>query len=272
MNQITKEVSNAIRVLREKVPLVHNITNYVTVNDCANALLAIGASPIMADDIAEAADISAVSSALVLNIGTLNQRTVASMLAAGKRANELGIPVVFDPVGAGASKLRNDATREILEQVRLTVLRGNISEVSFVAGLAVSTKGVDASEADGGNDAVAVAKAVAEKLGCTAAVTGAVDVIADGKRVAQIRNGHPMLSRVTGTGCMTSSLVGAYAGALRDGFTAAVAGIASMGIAGELAYEAAGQTGTGIFHIAIIDALSRLNPVLLEERAKLDEI
>ncbi|TQI66452.1 hydroxyethylthiazole kinase [Clostridium sp. KNHs216] len=272
MNQITKEVSNAIRVLREKIPLVHNITNYVTVNDCANALLAIGASPIMADDIAEAADISAISSALVLNIGTLNQRTVASMLAAGKRANELGIPVVFDPVGAGASKLRNDATREILEQVRLTVLRGNISEVSFVAGLAASTKGVDASEADGGNDAVAVAKAVAEKLGCTAAVTGAVDVIADGKRVVQIRNGHPMLSRVTGTGCMTSSLVGAYAGTLRDGFTAAVAGIASMGIAGELAYEAAGQTGTGSFHIAIIDALSRLNPVLLEERAKLDEI
>ena len=117
MNQITKEVADAIRVLRETVPLVHNITNYVTVNDCANALLAIGASPIMADDIAEAGDISAISSALVLNIGTLNQRTVASMLAAGKRANKLGIPVVFDPVGAGASKLRNDTTEEILEQV-----------------------------------------------------------------------------------------------------------------------------------------------------------
>ncbi|MBW7572135.1 hydroxyethylthiazole kinase [Caproiciproducens faecalis] len=271
MNQITNEVSNAVRILRETVPLVHNITNYVTVNDCANALLAIGASPIMADDIAEAADISAISSALVLNIGTLNQRTIASMLAAGKKANELGIPVVFDPVGAGASKLRNDATREILKQVKITVLRGNISEVSFVAGLNVSTKGVDASEADGGNDAVAIAKAVAEQLGCTAAITGAVDVISDGKRVIKIHNGHPMLSKVTGTGCMTSALVGAYAGALRDGLTASVAGVVSMGIAGELAYEAAGQTGTGSFHIAVINALGRLDSELMEKRAKLDE-
>lgn len=271
MNQITNEVIQAIETLRKTVPLVHNITNYVTVNDCANALLAIGASPIMADDIAEAADITAISSALVINIGTLNQRTIASMLAAGKRANEIGIPVVFDPVGAGASKLRNDVTREILNQVKISVLRGNISEISFVAGLDVSTKGVDASAADDGHDAVAVARAVAQKLGCTAAITGAVDVISDGNRVVKISNGHPMLSKVTGTGCMTSALVGAYAGVVRDGFTAAVAGIASMGIAGEIAFGKAGQTGTGSFHIAIIDALSKLDSSIMEERAKLDE-
>lgn len=271
MNTLTKEVSQAIAKLREQRPLVHNITNYVTVNDCANALLAIGASPIMADDIAEAADITAISSALVINIGTLNRRTVESMLAAGKRANELGIPVVLDPVGAGASKLRNSTVRSILEQVRITVLRGNISEVAFVAGLNVSTRGVDASEADGSHDAAAVAREVARKFGCTAAVTGAVDVVSDGAGSVKIRNGNPMLKRVTGTGCMTSALVGAYAGALKDGFLAAAAGIASMGIAGELAFEKAGRSGTGSFHIAVIDALSQLDAAVMEARAKLDE-
>jgi hydroxyethylthiazole kinase len=271
MNRITKDVCGAVDFLRTAVPLVHNITNYVTVNDCANALLAIGASPIMADDMEEAADITSISSALVINIGTLNQRTIASMLAAGKRANERGIPVVLDPVGAGASRLRNETVRKILEQVKIAVLRGNISEVSFVAGLDVSTKGVDASDSDAKHDAVSVAKTVAEQLGCTAAVTGAVDVISDGKRTAEIRNGHPMLGRVTGTGCMTSALVGAFAGACGDRFTAAVAGIAAMGIAGEIAFEQAGSAGTGSFHIAVIDALSRLDGKLVERMAKIDE-
>ncbi len=270
MNQITKDVVKAIAAVRNKTPLVHNITNYVTVNDCANAVLAIGASPIMADDILEAADIAAISSALVLNIGTLNQRTIASMVAAGKRANELGIPVVLDPVGAGASALRNDTVKMLLEQVRMSIIRGNISEVGFLAGLQVATKGVDAAEIDAGNDAAAVAKAVAACFHCVAAITGAVDVISDGTRVVKIHNGHPMLSKVTGTGCMTTSLVGSFAGAA-DAFTAAVGGIASMGIAGELAYEKAGKLGTGSFHIAIIDALSMLDADLMEKRAKLYE-
>ncbi|NLG93592.1 MAG: hydroxyethylthiazole kinase [Clostridiales bacterium] len=271
MNTITKEISQAIARLREAAPLVHNITNYVTVNDCANALLAIGASPIMADDLAESGEITAISSALVLNIGTLNRHTVDSMLAAGKRANECGVPVVFDPVGAGASKLRNDTVKTILEQVKITILRGNISEVSFVAGLDAATKGVDASAVDGRRDAVSVAGLAAERLGCTVAITGAVDVISDGKRVVKIHNGHPMLSKVTGTGCMTSALAGAYAGANKDAFVAAAAGVASMGIAGEIAYEKAGHLGTGGFHIAVIDALSRLDSAVMEARGKLDE-
>ncbi len=138
---VKQEAAKLNTGMRNTVPLVHNITNYVTVNDCANALLAIGASPIMADDMLEAADITAISSALVINIGTLNQRTIESMILAGKRANELGIPVVFDPVGAGASKLRNETTQRILEQVEISILRGNLSEVSYVAGLSASTKG-----------------------------------------------------------------------------------------------------------------------------------
>jgi hydroxyethylthiazole kinase len=271
MNEITKNVSAQITELRNKVPLVHNMTNYVTVNDVANAVLAIGASPIMADDIGETADITAISSALVINIGTLNERTIASMIVSGKKANALGIPVVFDPVGAGASKLRNDTTKEILEEVHIAILRGNLSEVSFVAGLEVSTKGVDSSEADEKHDSVSVAKTAATKWNCVVAITGAVDVISDGEKVVKISNGHKMLSKVTGTGCMTTALVGAFAGVGTDYFTAAVAGVASMGIAGEMAYEKAGSIGTGSFHIAILDALSNLDENIMSERVKLDE-
>lgn len=272
MNKITENAADLLKNLRKTVPLVHNITNYVTVNDVANAVLAIGASPIMADDIEEAADITAISRALVLNMGTLNKRTVTSMLAAGKRANELGVPVVFDPVGAGASALRNETARKITEQVPLCVIRGNLSELSFIAGLGASTKGVDSAQEDEKNDAVTVAKAAAQKLHCIAALTGKVDVITDGTRVVQIENGHPMLSKVTGTGCMASALVGAFAGACGGDFlTAAAAGVCSMGIAGELAYEASGEKGTGSFHTAVIDALSRLDAALMKERARLYE-
>ncbi len=266
-----KNSAELITRLRAQSPLVHNLTNYVTVNDVANAVLAIGASPIMADDSDETADITAISSALVINMGTLNSRTIASMILSGKKANELGIPVVFDPVGAGASKLRNDTAEKIMKQVKIAILRGNLSEVSFVAGLAVSTKGVDSSEADAGNDRVAVAQDVARKFGLVAAITGAVDVISDGDRVVKIANGHPMLARVTGTGCMTSALVGSYAGVSSDYLTAAAAGVASMGIAGEIAYEKAGSMGTGSFHIGIIDALSGLDAETIMQRAKLDE-
>lgn len=271
MNQITKNVAELITEVRSKVPLIHNITNYVTVNDCANAVLAIGASPVMADDIAEAGDITSISSGLVINIGTLNQKTIASMIASGKKANELGIPVILDPVGAGASRLRNNTVKAILAQVKISVLRGNLSEVSFVAGLEVSTKGVDSSDSDANNDAVAVAKAVASNINGVAAITGAVDVISDGEKVVKIKNGHPMLSKVTGTGCMTSALVGSYAAVTKDYFAAAVAGVASMGIAGEIAYGKAGSIGTGSFHISIIDALCKLDSKIIKEMARLYE-
>ncbi len=272
MSDIIKATAELLVSLRSNKPLVHNITNYVTVNDCANVILAIGASPIMADDIGEAAEITAISSALVINIGTLNQRTVESMLAAGKKANELGIPVVFDPVGAGASRLRNETTRTILSEVKVSVVRGNMSEISFIAGLNANTKGVDAAEEDiVSGDAVQAAIAVAKKLGCVASVTGATDIITDGKKIAAVSNGHKMLSDVTGTGCMTTALVGSFCGAGRDAFVAAVAGIAAMGIAGEIAYESAGGKGTGSFHTAIIDAISRLDGKIISERARINE-
>ncbi|ACL76338.1 hydroxyethylthiazole kinase [Ruminiclostridium cellulolyticum] len=273
MSEYTKQITRLISEVRSKKPLIHNITNYVTVNDCANVTLAIGASPIMADDIDEAADITSISSALVINIGTLNKRTIESMILSGKKANEKGIPVIFDPVGAGASALRNETTSTILDKIKISVLRGNLSEISYIAGRNASTKGVDASEADiQSNDSIAVAKAAAVKLGCVVAVTGAVDVISDGKNVVTVLNGHKMLSNVTGTGCMTTALVGSFCGAVKDYFKAAVAGVTVMGISGEIAYEAAGHKGTGSYHIAIIDAISRMDENIFGEKARINEI
>lgn len=269
-----EQIGGILEEVRSKKPLVHHITNYVTVNDCANITLAIGASPIMADDIGEAADITAISSALVLNIGTLNERTIKSMLAAGKQANKTRIPVVFDPVGAGASELRNRTTRRILEEVKISVLRGNLSEVRFVAGLDSRTKGVDASEEDsrGGLQAVRdTAQEVSKRLGCVMAVTGAIDIVTDGSRTLYLKNGVPALSGVTGTGCMCSSLVGSFCGATDDFLSAAAGGILCMSIAGELAAERAGELGSGSFRVALVDAISRMSAEILEERAKLDE-
>ncbi|MDR1944468.1 MAG: hydroxyethylthiazole kinase [Synergistaceae bacterium] len=258
--------------VREKKPLVHHITNYVTVNDCANITLAVGASPIMADSLEEAGDIAAVSSSLVLNIGTLNGRTIESMIEAGRVANKNGAPVVFDPVGAGASKFRNETAARILNEVKIGVLRGNISEIRFLAGLSSSTKGVDASEGDERGDASRVASDLARKLGCVVAVTGAVDTISDGSRVFLVENGHPALSGVTGTGCMCSSLVGSFCGAAPESvFAGAVSALLAMGISGEIAFERTQGAGSGSFHIAIIDAASRLNSETLSGRAKLYE-
>ncbi|NOW06250.1 hydroxyethylthiazole kinase [Clostridium beijerinckii] len=274
-NGISIKIGSLLNEVRNKKPLVHNITNYVTVNDCANILLAIGASPIMADDIKEAADITKISSALVINIGTLNERTIESMIASGKKANELNIPVVFDPVGAGASDFRNSTTKRLLEEVKISVLRGNMSEIKFISGLGSTTKGVDASENDartGNDEGVDVAKSLAKKLQCTVAITGATDIISDGERVVILENGTKMLSNVTGTGCMTTALIGAFCGAGSDYFIGAVSGIISMGISGEIALDKAGKIGTGSFHIAIIDAISNLTSDSIEKMNKIREI
>ncbi|MDR2718167.1 MAG: hydroxyethylthiazole kinase [Treponema sp.] len=271
-------MSNPYAVLlnkvRENKPLVHHITNYVTVNDCANITLAIGASPVMAEAIGEAADIAAIAGAVVLNMGTLNERTIPSMIAAGKAANAKGIPVVFDPVGAGASNLRNDTAASIISAVKLSVIRGNISEIKFVAGLSSQTKGVDASDSDiaGAGSAGLTAQALARKLGCVVVISGAVDTISDGAKIVYVENGHPMLGNLTGTGCMCSSLIGSFCAAAPDEpFAAAIAAMLCMGIAGELAYENSGQRGNGSFRIALHDAISRMDAATLEKMARYHE-
>lgn len=271
MNYLINACTDLLYETREKNPLIHNITNYVTVNDCANAILAIGASPIMADDIAEVKEIVSISSALVINMGTLNQRTIASMIMAGRKANELNIPVILDPVGAGASTLRNKTVQEILSQVEIDVIRGNLSEISFLAGFKASTKGVDTAIVDEKNDAIGIGKLVSDKYSCIVGITGKIDIISDGIRFAEIANGHKLLSKVTGTGCMTSALVSSFCGVTKDYYTATVAGIATMGISGEIAFEKTGIIGTGSFHISIINALSNMNSIYFSERVKIDE-
>ena len=260
--------------VREHKPLVHHITNYVTVNDCANITLGIGASPVMADAIDEATDIASISQALVLNMGTLNEHTIPSMIAAGKSANSKGIPVIFDPVGAGASKLRNDTAMSIIKDIKISVLRGNISEIKFIAGADSQTKGVDASDDDilNSNDKGQIAKLLAAKLGCTVVISGVVDIISEGKKIICIKNGHSMLGNLTGTGCMCSSLIGAFCGAAKDEcFKGAVCAMLCIGIAGELAFEKAGKLGNGSFRSALHDAVSLLDMNTLERMAKIDE-
>lgn len=269
-----KHYAETLTALRAAKPLVHHITNYVTVNDCANAALAIGASPIMADDTQEAADIAGMASALVLNMGTLNTRTIESMRLAGRAANAAGIPVVLDPVGAGASRLRNETAAMLLQDIRISVLRGNLSEIRFLAGLQAQTRGVDASEQDleQTGDAVAVARALSTQRGCVVAITGKRDVVASKARAVCIENGHAMLSRLTGTGCMCSSLVGSFCGASPQApFEATAAALVSMGIAGELAYERAGAAGNGSFRVALHDALSQIDAEMLEKGGRIYE-
>ena len=266
-----KEVcSQIVKTTREKSPLVHNMTNYVTVNDCANAVLAVGASPVMADEIDEVCDMVSIASALVINIGTLNRRTIESMIAAGKRANELNIPVIFDPVGAGATPLRTEISERIMSEIKLSVVRGNMSEIKCISGLASATKGVDAAEDDTAEESGAdIAADLAKKLGCTVAITGAVDIISDGKRICRISNGVADMSKITGTGCMTTSITGAYVGASGKAYEGAVAVVAVMVIRGEISYEK--SCGTGSLRSGIIDSLSNMTPEIFIDRVKIDE-
>ncbi|MCI8479026.1 MAG: hydroxyethylthiazole kinase [Oscillospiraceae bacterium] len=263
-----------LEAVRRQAPLVHSITNYVTVNDCANMLLACGASPIMADDIDEVEEITSLCQGLNLNIGTLNRNTIPAMLAAGKKANELNRPVVLDPVGAGASRLRTETALALLGEVRLTVLRGNISEIKTLALGSGTTKGVDADLADQVTEtaldgAVRFAKDFARRSGAVIAITGAIDIVADGEKAYCIRNGHPMMGRVTGTGCQLSALTAAFLAA-NPGvpLEAAAAAVCAMGLCGELAHQRLGHLdGNAAYRNLILDAMYQLTPAQLEEGA-----
>lgn len=258
--------------VRQKSPLIHSITNYVTVNDCANLLLACGASPIMADEPEEAADITAVCGGLTINIGTLNRRTIPAMFAAGKRANELGHPVVLDPVGAGASKLRTDTALGLMEQVKFSVVRGNISEVKTLACGSGATRGVDAAAADAItadnlDEAVFFAKEFAARTGAVIVITGAIDIVVDKERAFCIRNGHPMMSAITGTGCQLSALTAAFVTANPEQtLEAAAAAVCAMGLCGEIAHRRLTESdGNASYRNYIIDAMYRLTPAALEK-------
>jgi len=255
--EILQEVSRLLPIIKERKPLVHHITNFVTINDCANMTLAIGASPIMAYDEAEVEEVVSMASSLVLNIGTLSSDSIKSMILAGKKANELNIPVILDPVGVGATRLRTRAIEEILDNVKISVIKGNMSEIKSIAGLKVSIRGVDstADSEDGGE----VAKELASKLECIVAITGEKDIISDGKKIIYINNGHEILSKLTGTGCMTASLIASYCGVTSDYLTATLGGILSMGIGGELAFESLKPNeGIGSYKVNLFDSIYNL--------------
>lgn len=261
--------------VRKNGPLIHNITNYVTVNDCANVLLACGASPIMSDDAEEVEEITSICGGLDINIGTLNQRTIQSMLLAGKKANELNHPVILDPVGAGASKLRTETSHKLLEQVKFTVIRGNISEIKTLAIGEGTTKGVDADVADSIteeniDESVKFAKGFAEKMGAIIVITGAIDIVADSNKAYIIRNGNPMMSKITGTGCMLTSITAAYITANPGNkLEATVAATCSMGLCGELAYDRLTKhEGNSTYRNYIIDEIFNLDGEKLESGAK----
>lgn len=261
--------------VRKKRPLIHCITNYVTVNDCANIVLACGGSPIMSDELQEVEDITSVCDGLVLNIGTLNARTVASMILAGKKANALGHPVILDPVGAGASALRTETVRRLLQEVRFTAIRGNSSEIKTVALGSGTTKGVDADLSDEINEqnlaeSLAFAKALAKQTGAVIIITGKQDLLTDGEKSYLVANGHVMMSRITGSGCMLTCLLGAYLAANQGApLAAATAAVAAMGLAGELAYQPG--RGTLSFRTALIDAISTMDGATLDGGARVVE-
>jgi hydroxyethylthiazole kinase len=253
-------------LIRERKPLVHQITNYVVMNETANATLALGALPVMAHAREEVEEMVGLAGALVLNIGTLSPHWVEAMVAAGKAANAAGIPVVLDPVGAGATRYRTDTAKRILTEVQVTVLRGNQGEVATLVGVAAEVRGVESIGA-GGNPAE-LARSAARSLGLVASVTGPVDHVSDGERLLAVANGHELLAAVTGTGCMSSALTGCFLAAKPEKpIEAAAEALAAFGVAAEDAARAA--NGPGSFHVGLYDGLAALDPATLDSRAKI---
>ncbi len=269
--EILKKIGDTLCAVREKKPLIHHITNYVTVNDCANITLSIGASPVMADDAAEVAEMVSFASALVLNIGTLQERTIQSMMLAGKTAKTKGIPVIFDPVGAGATKLRTRTAEQIINEISPNVIRGNMSEIKVLLGSEAGIRGVD-SIADE-QDAAEAAHKLAERLQCVVAVTGKTDIIASKDFIYAIDNGHSIMANVTGTGCMATSLTGSCCGAAMEEIVGTAAGILIMGLAGERAFAALRKgEGTGAFHMRLFDEVYNMTPEKILQGGKITQI
>ncbi|SEN85435.1 hydroxyethylthiazole kinase [Amphibacillus marinus] len=244
-------IIRVIKVVKNKVPLVHNITNQVVMNFTANGLYALGAAPVMAHEPMEVAEMSQNADALVLNIGTLTESLVEAMVIAGKAANEKGIPVVFDPVGVGATSYRNKAAKRILSTVKLSLIRGNAGEISALAGLKAEMRGVDAT---GEQNYEKIAKLAVETLNVPVLVTGKVDIVASHNQMIQVNNGVELLTKVTGTGCLLSSVTAAFLAVEADVVKAAVAAISFYTVAAELANEKV--HGPGSFQVAFLDALS----------------
>ncbi len=268
-------LGDTLENVRKNVPLVHNITNYVTVNDVANVLLAAGGSPIMSDEPEDVEDITTICGGLNINIGTLNKQTIEGMFRAGRKAAELGHTILLDPVGAGASSLRTNTAVKLMDEIKFTVIRGNISEIKTLALGSGTTKGVDADVADAVTDetldsAVKFVKDFAKKADAVVAITGAIDLVSDGDKCYVIRNGRPEMGKITGTGCQLSALTTAFVVANPDNkLEAAAAAVCTMGLAGEIGWSRM-QDGDGnsTYRNRIIDAIFNMDAETLNKGAK----
>ena len=266
MKHLNEKAAKNLTALREQRPLIHNITNYVVMNYTANALLAMGASPVMAHAQNEVKDMVALAGALVLNIGTLTDDWITSMLHAGKKASEQRTPIILDPVGSGATPLRTDSAKKIIDHTSVSVIRGNASETLSLRHAESKTKGVDSIHSV--EEAAKTATILAQELDTTLAITGPVDLITDGNRVIRVSNGHPLMGYVTGTGCTATVTIGAFLAVDDDPVSATATALAYFGLAGE--YAAQNASAPGSFMIQMIDALYNITPQDLKAGCKIE--
>nr|WP_144561405.1 hydroxyethylthiazole kinase [Bacillus mycoides] len=265
-----KEIAKIVDTVRETNPLVHNITNVVVTNFTANGLLALGASPVMAYAKEEVAEMASIAGALVLNMGTLRPEEVEAMVIAGKSANTHHVPVLFDPVGAGATSYRTEVARHIPSEVKLAMIRGNAAEIANVINEKWEIKGVDAGAGNG--DVVGIAKQAADEIDTVAVITGKEDVVTDGERTFIIRNGHPILTKVTGTGCLLTSVLGAFAAVEKDYVKAAVAALTFYGVAAERAASKTVEQGPGSFQIEFLNQLANTTANDIAQYGNIQEV
>ena len=260
--------STVFATARTKTPLVHHITNYVTVNDCANITICAGGAPVMAHAPDEVEEMVQYAGALVLNIGTLDQAQIESMLLVGKAAGRQDIPIILDPVGAGATTLRTDTARKLMAELPISVLKGNAGEIGVLAGVDARVRGVDSGGLSG--DPVSIAREYAERSDMIVVMSGVTDIISDGKQVLLVENGHPMMGAISGTGCMAASVTGVFAASGKDLVTTSAAALATFGLAGERAATFA--KGPGSFKVALFDAMALLTPDDLAQSARIRSV
>lgn len=266
-----QRIGHALNQVKSTRPLIHHITNYVTANDCANAVLALGGSPVMADAPIEVEDMTARAHALVLNLGTCHPEGIRAMQLAGKVANEKNIPIILDPVGIGATPFRYACTMQLLEELKISVIRGNMSEIKLLAGLETKNHGVDSADEDPHGPKIAAA--LANRYHTIVGITGKTDVISDGRSIYSLDHGHTYLTQITGTGCMTTSLIGCYLGANEDFLLATTTGILTMGLAGEKAAKRmTPHDGIGSFKVYLMDAIYHMTPEILGKEGKVQHV
>lgn len=264
-------IEDKLEIIREKKPLIHCITNYVTANDCANIILAIGGIPTMAHYKNEVEEIASKAQALVINIGTLSEESVEAMILAGKAANKNNIPVIFDPVGVAATKFRKESAFKILDKVKVSVIRGNMAEIKVLLGMQAISKGVDSIEILNYEDSKEIAISAAEKFESIVVITGKKDYISNGKDVYVIENGTEMMTQITGAGCMTTALIGTFLGSIEDEFLASIIGVMAMGVAGEIACEKIKKDeASGSFRVRLIDAVNMMTSKELRKRGRIN--